>query len=242
MMMLLAMPGPWTLVMDRTNWQFGSIERNYLVLAVVCHGNAIPLLVKDLAPAGNSDTADRIALVERFLALFGRDRVFCLLADREFVGEEWLKWLIAHQIPSCIRMRNNTLVSHPNGGKVPVQTLLRGLSVGQHRSWDEKLYGLTFRLTGCKFRVLNASSMHSTPPSPLTEIPLTTHCSSKFILWLTLVSGSEAMSISRMDQRRCGYPNRPWPNPSPRYTRRTSAFATISSGVPSIIILPSWRI
>jgi hypothetical protein len=180
-MTLLAIPGPWTLVMDRTNWQFGRSERNYLVLAVVCNGNAIPLLVKDLARAGNSDTADRIALLERFLALFGRDKVFCLLADREFVGEDWLKWLIANRIPPCIRMRNNTLVRHPNGGKVPVKTLLRSLPVGHHRSWDEKLYGLTFRMTGCKinggeFLVVLAAPTLKTELLPLYKIRWTIEC------------------------------------------------------------------
>lgn len=180
-MTLLAIPGPWTLVMDRTNWQFGRSERNYLVLAVVCNGNAIPLLVKDLARAGNSDTADRIALLERFLALFGRDKVFCLLADREFVGEDWLKWLIANRIPPCIRMRNNTLVRHPNGGKVPVKTLLRSLPVGHHRSWGEKLYGLTFRMTGCKinggeFLVVLAAPTLKTELLPLYKIRWTIEC------------------------------------------------------------------
>ena len=180
-MTLFAIPGPWTLVMDRTNWQFGRSERNYLVLAVVCNGNAIPLLVKDLTRAGNSDTADRIALLERFLALFGRDKVFCLLADREFVGEDWLKWLIANRIPPCIRMRNNTLVRHPNGGKVPVKTLLRSLPVGHHRSWDEKLYGLTFRMTGCKinggeFLVVLAAPTLKTELLPLYKIRWTIEC------------------------------------------------------------------
>jgi Transposase DDE domain len=147
---MVAIPGKWTLVMDRTNWQFGKLERNYLVLALVYEGNAIPLLVKDLEHAGNSDTSERITLMERFVVLFGKDKVHCLLADREFIGQDWFQWLKKNNIPPCIRTRNNTLVRHQNGGKVQVHTLLRSLPVGQYRTWDEKLYGQTLRMIGLK--------------------------------------------------------------------------------------------
>jgi hypothetical protein len=48
--------------------------------------------------AGNSDTRERIALMERFIALFGKDKVYCLLSDREFIGEDWFKWLKKNNI------------------------------------------------------------------------------------------------------------------------------------------------
>jgi hypothetical protein len=147
---LLSYSEPWTLVMDRTNWDFGKTVRNYLVLAVVYNNNAVPLFIKDLEHAGNSDTEERIALMTRFLTVFGKDKVHCLLMDREFIGEEWLTWLIKNNIRPCVRMRNNTLVRHRNGGKVPVINLLRALDVGASRAWEEKLYGYTFQMVGMK--------------------------------------------------------------------------------------------
>jgi hypothetical protein len=147
---LIALPGPWTLIMDRTNWHYGKVERNYLVLAIVYQGVAIPLLLNDVRHAGNSDTEERIALMERFLKIFGRDKVFCLLADREFIGEDWFKWLKINNIPPCIRTRGNVLMRHPNGGKVPVKNLLRHLAPGEHRTWNEKFYGTTLRVVGTK--------------------------------------------------------------------------------------------
>jgi hypothetical protein len=180
-MILLALPAPWTLVMDRTNWQFGKTERNYLVLAVVYHGNAIPLLVKDLSRAGNSDTEDRIALMKRFLALFGKDKVFCLLADREFIGEEWLQWLLDNNIPPCIRLRNNTQVRHHNGGKVPVSALLRSLAIGEYRTWQEKRDGRLWQMAGTKtatgdYLVLLAPPSLRVELLPLYKVRWTIEC------------------------------------------------------------------
>ena len=44
--------------------------------------------------AGNSGAKERIALVERFIAVFGKERIGLLLGDREFIGTEWLNYLI----------------------------------------------------------------------------------------------------------------------------------------------------
>jgi hypothetical protein len=178
---LLGVSAPWTLVMDRTNWQYGKIDRNYLVLAIVYRGNAIPLLVQDLGHAGNSSTDERIALMERFLAIFGKDKVYCLLADREFVGEDWFKWLQQNGIPPCIRTRENMLVRHKNGGKVPVKTLLRSLNPGEYRLWEEQLYGATLQMIGLKltngdYLILLASQLLKVELLPLYKIRWTIEC------------------------------------------------------------------
>lgn len=106
--------GPWRLTMDRTNWQFGKADINFLVLGIACHGIALPVFWSVLDKPGNSDTAERMALMERFLKVFGVAKIEALLADREFVGEEWLRWLQKQGIPFHQRLKRNTLV--PNGG------------------------------------------------------------------------------------------------------------------------------
>ena len=55
--------------------------------------------------AGNSGAKERIALIERFIAVFGKARIGLLLGDREFIGTEWLNYLIERDIPFVIRMR-----------------------------------------------------------------------------------------------------------------------------------------
>jgi hypothetical protein len=83
--------GPWYLKLDRTNWKFGKKDLNFLILAIAHEGLALPILWTVLDKPGNSDTEERIALMQRFLKLFGASRIRALLADREFGGEEWVQ-------------------------------------------------------------------------------------------------------------------------------------------------------
>jgi hypothetical protein len=102
--------GPWRLTMDRTNWLFGKVDINFLVLGVAYRGIALPLFWSVLGKAGNSSTAERIVLMERFLAVFGAARIAALLADREFVGEDWFLWLQRQGIPFHQRIKRDTLI------------------------------------------------------------------------------------------------------------------------------------
>lgn len=113
----------WVLCMDRTNWKLGKSNINLLVLAVSYKGMAIPLLWKFLTKEeecedkeitigkrGNSNFKERKDLLEKFIKLFGTDRIEALTADREFIGYEWFEWLNEHDIPFVIRIRNNSLI------------------------------------------------------------------------------------------------------------------------------------
>ncbi|MDR1602522.1 MAG: hypothetical protein LBS42_08860 [Tannerella sp.] len=73
--------------MDRTNRKFGETNINVLTLAVIHDGVAFPLLITMLNKRGNSHTDGRIEIMNRFIRLFGKDRIDCLTADREFVGK-----------------------------------------------------------------------------------------------------------------------------------------------------------
>jgi hypothetical protein len=84
----------WILAMDRTEWNRGQKNINLLVLSVVIYGCAASLLWTILSNCGNSDTPERIALLTRFETLFGAEKSRFLIADREFIGGEWTKWLI----------------------------------------------------------------------------------------------------------------------------------------------------
>ena len=64
---------------------------NYLVLAVVTRRFRVPLFWTLLDGPGNSATETRIALMRRYLARFPAATVRLLLADREFIGAEWLE-------------------------------------------------------------------------------------------------------------------------------------------------------
>lgn len=125
--------GPWYLSLDRTNWKLGKTEINFLVLGIVHQGMALPVLWQVLDKAGSSNTEERITLMQKFLDCFGPGRIKALLADREFVGEDWFRWLKTHQIPFHIRLKENTLVPNVWNYPIPAKVMFRPLAPGQSR-------------------------------------------------------------------------------------------------------------
>ena len=59
------------LALDRTNWKFGKIDINILMLTVAYKGIALPLMWSCLEKRGNSNTLERIDLIKRILLLIG---------------------------------------------------------------------------------------------------------------------------------------------------------------------------
>lgn len=104
---MLALGGSWHLALDRTQWAIGAKEVNYLVLAIVTPHVRVPLIWSLIDGRGNSPSAVRIELMQRYLALFDRSTIRLLLADREFVGVEWIEFLAETGIPFAIRMRED---------------------------------------------------------------------------------------------------------------------------------------
>lgn len=39
---------------------------------------------------GNLHTAERIEIINRYIELFGRETIEYIVADREFIGEDWI--------------------------------------------------------------------------------------------------------------------------------------------------------
>ncbi len=85
---------------------------NLLVLAIVHQGTAYPVVWFALDKAGNSNTDERILILELFLDLFEKDQLACLVADREFVGKTWLAWLQAHELPFQLRVKESFQVTY----------------------------------------------------------------------------------------------------------------------------------
>jgi len=108
---------PYRLAMDRTNWKFGEQNINVLTLAVIYQGVAFPILISMLDKRGNSNTNERIRMIDGYINLFGRQTIDRLLADREFVGERWVNYLNGNQIRYYIRIRENFYVENPRTGK-----------------------------------------------------------------------------------------------------------------------------
>lgn len=107
---LIGNPDRWYLCLDRTNWKIGKSDVNVLVLAVVTERYRVPLMWTFLEHSGNSTTKQRIDLMQRYLALFSASTVRMFLADREFIGQEWFKFLKDKGIPFAIRVKEDQLI------------------------------------------------------------------------------------------------------------------------------------
>lgn len=123
-MALIGNPDRWYLCLDRTNWKIGQSDVNVLVLAVITERYRVPLMWTFLDHSGNSTTKQRVALMQRYLALFDASTVRMFLADREFIGQEWFNFLKDRGIPFAIRVKEDQLIV-VEGREYPLRTFLR---------------------------------------------------------------------------------------------------------------------
>jgi len=105
---LMGIPQPWVLSIDRTNWEFGDQVFNILMLGVVHNGVAFPLLWLMLDKKGNSNSEERIDLLDEFFEVFPEVEVAYLTGDREFLGQVWFEYLLeTAQLEFRIRIRES---------------------------------------------------------------------------------------------------------------------------------------
>ncbi len=122
---LLGIVGVRTLCLDRTNWKLGSKDINVLVLAVVTRRHRVPLMWTFLDGPGSSSTAQRIDLMQRYMRTFRATSIRYLLADREFIGAEWMYFLKENNIPFVIRVKKDMIVTLEDGRRFALSSLLR---------------------------------------------------------------------------------------------------------------------
>jgi len=128
-----------TLTLDRTHWKYGQTELNLLCLGLRYRGVSIPLEYLSLGKAGNSNTAERKYLFRRAWRYLKEYRC-CLLADREFIGIEWLAFLLRQSgLEFIIRIRCEGWLTFANGEKRYLSQLVRTLSKGQTRYYKNVL-------------------------------------------------------------------------------------------------------
>ena len=115
---LMGLPKPFIISIDRTDWYLGETPLNILMLSLVYKGVAFPLLWTVLEKKGCSKTSERIALLEKYLKLFGRDSIGFVTADREFIGRDWFRYLHREQIPFRLRIKENLKVTTARGNNL----------------------------------------------------------------------------------------------------------------------------
>lgn len=170
---LMDIPEPWVLSLDRTEWQFGGCVFNILMLGVVHEGVAFPVAWSMLDKRGNSDSQERMNLVNEFLERFSERQIACLTADREFVGKDWLGYLLSDPLtPFRIRIRENHNLRQ--GGRIlKVSVVFQDLKPGQHRVlrdkrqlWGQWVYIAALRLEDQSLLVV---ATQKAPQSAITD-------------------------------------------------------------------------
>jgi Transposase DDE domain len=141
-----------SLVMDRTNWKYGSVHINILLVGCVYQGTVIPLCWMVLDKAGNSSMVERIRLMNALLRVLPKTRIAVFIADREFIGADWLSYLRTQGIRRCIRIRKNSLLE--NSKVTWVYEKFDHLALGQSSFLKRRytLMGESFYLAGVKLK------------------------------------------------------------------------------------------
>ena len=169
----MGIPEPWVLAVDRTQWEVGKTPVNILTLGVVHEGIAFPLVWVMLDKKGNSNTDERIDLMERFYELFPHVQVRCLTTDREFVGGDWLNYLLLApdaklKTPFRMRIRDSELLCDGHR-TLKVRTVFAHLQIGQtrvlpkrRRLWGRWVYVAATRMNNNKLLVVATDQMPAT--------------------------------------------------------------------------------
>jgi hypothetical protein len=94
------------IILDGTSWKHGSRWYHYITLCVVYQGVAIPFYWLDLHKHGTSNFKERKRLFTKAMRHFNLEGK-TLIADREYIGKDWFKFLIDKGIDFVIRSKTN---------------------------------------------------------------------------------------------------------------------------------------
>ena len=94
------------LILDGTSWKRGERWYHYLVICIVYQSVAIPIYWLDLRKHGMSNIKERKYLMKKVLKSFNITNK-TLIADREYIGIDWFKYLIDSDLNFVIRLKKN---------------------------------------------------------------------------------------------------------------------------------------
>lgn len=115
MLMLLSQQGKITFCLDRTEWSFGTTTHNILVLTAYSHGVGIPVWFECVNENGGCcDVDDKRYMILKCLEIVGQERIKCLIADSEFIGEQWIAFLMKEGIVFYLDVRSNQYFTYQN--------------------------------------------------------------------------------------------------------------------------------
>ncbi len=94
------------LALDGTSWEDGEKDIHLLTLSVVYGGVSIPIWWEELDKKGTSNFKERKKVIREASKILNL-RGLILLADREYIGRRWFKYLKNRKIDFIIRLKEN---------------------------------------------------------------------------------------------------------------------------------------
>lgn len=104
------------LLLDGTKWDWGDQTIHLMTLCVLVNEVAIPIWWEDLSKAGHSSQEERIEMFNEAMNQYDL-KGMTLLADREYVGRRWFKWLADKGLYFVIRVKEGIYHEEINGDK-----------------------------------------------------------------------------------------------------------------------------
>lgn len=149
---LLKLAPPYTLAIDRTEWQLGKAWVNVLMLSVSYQRVAIPLFWMVLEEKGCSSDDEKQSLIERFLEEFTADEIRFVSADREFASVKWLRFLAKRKIGFRLRIKANARMTDKYGKPIRASKLCRTLKTDQRAEFrrTRRLWGQSVFVAACR--------------------------------------------------------------------------------------------
>lgn len=128
------------LLLDGTKWDFGQESIHLMTLCVLVGDVAIPIWWEDLGKAGHSSQEERIAMLSEAMKKYGLAGM-TLLADREYVGREWFKYLSESGLYFVIRVKEGIYHDeiNANGGRTWQQLKAKAAQKAKGKKVSKKI-------------------------------------------------------------------------------------------------------
>lgn len=152
---LLEIKGRVTVILDRTNWDYGKSHINIFVAAAlyqrigIHQSFAVPLVWEVFDKKGGTNTIERKHLMHRLFRVLGKENIEVVLADREFIGDKWLNFLYAHGIPFIVRIKKMMFVEY-QGKHVNALALVALVKYKEKLKFNVALNGIPVQLSATR--------------------------------------------------------------------------------------------
>ena len=124
------------LLLDGTKWDIGQQSIHLMTLCVLVNGVAVPIWWEDLEKAGHSSQKERMEMFTTAMKSYDLKGMI-LLADREYVGKKWFKYLVDSKLHFVIRIKEG--IYHDEVNAAPGRTWQQLKSKAEQKAKGKKV-------------------------------------------------------------------------------------------------------